>query len=95
MLKIIHVHRSTGTSYNYHIKFNFERNKYIFKFICGFSLAADFALNLFDVDMEEYSKCTVPSGDLLIESKPWIYDEFTLRRVIGILQKQWTHFNVK
>lgn len=65
-----------------------------FQFDC-FSLAADFALNLFDVKMEEYSKCTVPSDDLLIESKPWIYDEFTLGRVIGTLQKQWTHFSVK
>lgn len=60
-----------------------------------FSLAADFALNLFDVEMEEYSKCTVPSNELLLESKPWIYDEFTLSRVINTLQKQWTHFSVK
>lgn len=60
-----------------------------------YSLAADFALNLFDVKMEEYSKCTVPSDDLVIESKKWIYDEFTLSRVIGTLQTQWTHFSVK
>lgn len=60
-----------------------------------FSLAADFALNLFDVEMEEYSKCTVPTGELVLESKRWIYDEFTLSRVIGTLQKQWTQFSVR
>lgn len=60
-----------------------------------YSLAGDFALNLFEVEMEEYSKCTVPTGELVIEDKPWIYDSYTLGRVIGTLQQQWTQFNVK
>ncbi|XP_031633123.1 tRNA pseudouridine(38/39) synthase [Contarinia nasturtii] len=60
-----------------------------------YSLAADFALNLFDVDMEEYSKCTVPTGPLVTETKQWIYDSHTLGKVIGILQGQWTQLSVK
>lgn len=60
-----------------------------------YSLAADFALNLFDVEMEEYSKCTVPTGPLVIENKQWIYDNHTLGKVIGILQQQWTQLSVK
>lgn len=60
-----------------------------------YSLAADFALNLFDVEMEEYSKCTVPTGDMITETKNWIYDSYTIGRVIGILQQQWTQFSVK
>lgn len=60
-----------------------------------YSLAADYALNLFDVEMEEYSKCTVPTGEWTAESKKWIYDNYTLGRVIGTLQQQWTQFSVK
>lgn len=60
-----------------------------------YSLAADFPLNLFDVEMEEYSKCTVPTGDLITESNQWIYDSYSLERVIGTLQQQWTQFSVK
>lgn len=60
-----------------------------------YSLAADFPLNLFHVEMEEYSKSTVPTGEIITENKQWIYDNFTLGRVIGILQQQWTQFSVK
>lgn len=60
-----------------------------------YSLAVDYALNLFDVEMEEYSKCTVPTGELIAETKNWIYDTYTLGRIIGILQQQWTQFSVK
>lgn len=60
-----------------------------------YSLAADFALNLFHVEMEECSKSTVPTGKIVAENINWIYDNFTLERVIGILQQQWTQFSVK
>lgn len=60
-----------------------------------YSLAADFPLNLFHVEMENYSKNTVPIGDFIIETHDWIYDSFTLQRVIGILQQQWTQHSVR
>lgn len=60
-----------------------------------YSLAADYALNLFDVEMEEYSKSTVPTGEWINESKKWIYESYTLRKVIGTLQQQWTQFSVR
>lgn len=60
-----------------------------------YSLAVDYALNLFNVEMEEYSKCTVPTGELITETENWIYDSYTLARVIGTLQQQWTQFSVK
>lgn len=60
-----------------------------------YSLAADYALNLFDVEMEEYSKSTVPTGEWITESKKWNYESFTLGKVIGTLQQQWTQFSVR
>lgn len=60
-----------------------------------YSLAADFPLNLFHVEMEEYSTSTVPTGEWQTETKDWIYDGYTIGRVIGNLQQQWTQLNVK
>lgn len=60
-----------------------------------YCLAADFALNLFDVEMEVYSKNHVPIGDMITETKTWIYDSHTLSKVIDTLQQQWTQFMVK
>lgn len=60
-----------------------------------YSLAADFPLNLFNVEMENYSKNHVPIGDLIIETHSWIYDSYTLQRVIGTLQQQWTQFSIR
>lgn len=60
-----------------------------------YSLAADYPLNLFHVEMEKYSKNHVPIGDFIIETHDWRYDTFTLQRVIGILQQQWTQFSIR
>lgn len=60
-----------------------------------YSLAADFPLNLFHVEMENYTKNRVTTGELVTETHDWIYNSFTLQKVIGTLQQQWTQFSVK
>lgn len=60
-----------------------------------YSLASDVPLNLFNVEMEVYTKSWVPTGDLQTETIGWIYDSYNLSRVIGTLQQEWTKLNVK
>lgn len=62
-----------------------------------YSLASDAALNLFNVEYEEFSTSTVSSAISTSsgEKLHWIYDEINLTRVIGVLQEHWTGFSVK
>lgn len=60
-----------------------------------YSLASDVPLNLFNVEMETYSKNSVYTGELANETIGWIYDEFSLRRVISTLQQQWTKISAR
>lgn len=60
-----------------------------------YSLASDVPLNLFNVEMETFSKNCVSTDELPSETIGWIYDEFSLRRVISTLQQQWTKISAK
>lgn len=60
-----------------------------------YSLASDLPLNLFQVDMEEYTKCGNSTDESPVETIGWLYDEFSLQRVISTLQRQWTKFNIR
>lgn len=62
-----------------------------------YSLASDAALNLFNVEYEEFSTSTVSStvSTSSGEKLQWIYDEVNLSRVISVLQEQWTGISVK
>lgn len=60
-----------------------------------YSLASDVSLNLFNVEYDEYSTSTVPTGEIVAEDHHWIYDSVNLNRVITILQGQWTKHSVK
>lgn len=60
-----------------------------------YSLASDVPLNLFNVELHEYSTSTVTTEEIKPENIGWIYDSANLSRVIGTLQQQWTKNNVK
>lgn len=60
-----------------------------------YSLASDAALNLFNVEYEEFSTSSVSSAGLTAEKMQWIYDDVNLTRVIGVLQQQWTGLGVR
>lgn len=62
-----------------------------------YSLASDMALNLFNVEYDEFSTGTVSSAipTASAEKLQWIYDDVNITRVIGVLQQHWTGFNVR
>lgn len=60
-----------------------------------YSLASDLPLNLFHVIMEDSSKCGNSTDEFPDETIGWIYDEFSLKRVISTLQQQWTKFTAR
>lgn len=60
-----------------------------------YSLASDVPLNLFNVEFDEYSTSSVPTGEVHAENVNWNYDRINLNRIICVLQEQWTTFSVK
>lgn len=55
-------------------------------------MASDVALNLYNV---EYKDETDYKPDENFETVKWIYDELNLRRVLTVLQGQWTISSVQ
>lgn len=60
-----------------------------------YSLASDVPLNLFNVEMEGATKSDAAGDERPAETVGWIYDAFTLARVISTLQQQWTKISVR
>lgn len=62
-----------------------------------YSLANDAALNLFNVEYDEFSTSTVSSSisNVTGEKLQWVFDSVNLNRVVAVLQEQWTRARVK
>lgn len=57
-----------------------------------YSMASDVALNLYNVEYKDASDYT---DGVEFETVAWIYDELNMRRVITVLQGQWTISSVQ
>lgn len=55
-------------------------------------MASDVALNLYNV---EYKDANDYENGIEFETVKWIYDELNIRRVITVLQGQWTISSVQ
>lgn len=55
-------------------------------------MASDVALNLYNV---EYKDAADYADGVEFETVAWIYDELNMRRVITVLQGQWTISSVQ
>lgn len=60
-----------------------------------YSLASDIPLNLFNVEMDTISRNGASANERPGETIGWIYDSFTLARVISTLQQQWTKISAR